>query len=251
MIAGGSEAAICAMGVGGFGALRALSTRNDDPAHGEPAVRQGSRRLRARRRRRHAGARRARVRPAARRADLRRDGRLRHVGRRVSHDGAVRRRRRRVSRDAGGARVGGHQAGRTSTTSTPTARRRRTTIASRRMAIKRAFGDHAPQAGGVVDQVDDRATCSAPPAGSRPASPRWPCTIRRCRRRSTSTARRGLDLDYVPDTCRARCRFATRCRTRSASAAPTARCCSRSSRSRRDGHGSTEARRRCSDCRRY
>jgi 3-oxoacyl-[acyl-carrier-protein] synthase II len=33
MIAGGSEAAICAMGVGGFGALRALSTRNDDPPH--------------------------------------------------------------------------------------------------------------------------------------------------------------------------------------------------------------------------
>jgi 3-oxoacyl-[acyl-carrier-protein] synthase II len=32
MIAGGSEAAICAMGVGGFGALRALSTRNDEPA---------------------------------------------------------------------------------------------------------------------------------------------------------------------------------------------------------------------------
>jgi 3-oxoacyl-[acyl-carrier-protein] synthase II len=33
MIAGGSEAAICAMGVGGFAALRALSTRNDDPEH--------------------------------------------------------------------------------------------------------------------------------------------------------------------------------------------------------------------------
>lgn len=32
MIAGGSEAAICTMGVGGFGALRALSTRNDEPA---------------------------------------------------------------------------------------------------------------------------------------------------------------------------------------------------------------------------
>ena len=31
MIAGGSEAAICAMSVGGFGQLRALSTRNDDP----------------------------------------------------------------------------------------------------------------------------------------------------------------------------------------------------------------------------
>jgi 3-oxoacyl-[acyl-carrier-protein] synthase II len=31
MIAGGAEAAVCAMGVGGFGALRALSTRNDEP----------------------------------------------------------------------------------------------------------------------------------------------------------------------------------------------------------------------------
>jgi 3-oxoacyl-[acyl-carrier-protein] synthase II len=33
MIAGGSEAAITPMGIGGFAALRALSTRNDDPAH--------------------------------------------------------------------------------------------------------------------------------------------------------------------------------------------------------------------------
>jgi 3-oxoacyl-[acyl-carrier-protein] synthase II len=31
MIAGGSEAAVCAMGLGGFAALRALSTRNDAP----------------------------------------------------------------------------------------------------------------------------------------------------------------------------------------------------------------------------
>src|SRR5256714_8631017 len=31
MIAGGSEAAITPMGVGGFAAMRALSTRNDDP----------------------------------------------------------------------------------------------------------------------------------------------------------------------------------------------------------------------------
>ena len=33
MIAGGAEAAVCPMGVGGFAALRALSTRNDDPSH--------------------------------------------------------------------------------------------------------------------------------------------------------------------------------------------------------------------------
>ena len=32
MIAGGAEAAVCHMGVGGFGALRALSQRNDDPS---------------------------------------------------------------------------------------------------------------------------------------------------------------------------------------------------------------------------
>ena len=32
MITGGAEAAVCHMGVGGFGALRALSTRNDNPA---------------------------------------------------------------------------------------------------------------------------------------------------------------------------------------------------------------------------
>jgi 3-oxoacyl-[acyl-carrier-protein] synthase II len=33
MIAGGSEASITPMGIGGFAAMRALSTRNDDPAH--------------------------------------------------------------------------------------------------------------------------------------------------------------------------------------------------------------------------
>ncbi len=33
MIAGGAEAAITPMGVGGFAAMRALSTRNDDPTH--------------------------------------------------------------------------------------------------------------------------------------------------------------------------------------------------------------------------
>src|SRR3979411_774556 len=33
MICGGTEATITPMGVGGFAAMRALSTRNDDPAH--------------------------------------------------------------------------------------------------------------------------------------------------------------------------------------------------------------------------
>lgn len=33
IVAGGAEAAICACGVGGFNAMKALSTRNDDPTH--------------------------------------------------------------------------------------------------------------------------------------------------------------------------------------------------------------------------
>jgi 3-oxoacyl-[acyl-carrier-protein] synthase II len=32
MVAGGSEATVCPLGIGGFAAMRALSTRNDDPA---------------------------------------------------------------------------------------------------------------------------------------------------------------------------------------------------------------------------
>ena len=95
MIAGGSEAAITPMGVGGFAAMRALSTRNDEPPRASRpfdkdrdgfVMGEGS------------GVdhpRGARVRDAARRADLRRARRLRHVGRRVSHHRAVRGRRRR------------------------------------------------------------------------------------------------------------------------------------------------------------
>ena len=33
MLCGGTEAAVCAVGIAGFGAMRALSRRNDDPAH--------------------------------------------------------------------------------------------------------------------------------------------------------------------------------------------------------------------------
>jgi 3-oxoacyl-[acyl-carrier-protein] synthase II len=33
IVGGGAEAAICAVGVGGFNAMKALSTRNDDPEH--------------------------------------------------------------------------------------------------------------------------------------------------------------------------------------------------------------------------
>ena len=97
MIAGGSEAAITPMGIGGFAAMRALSTRNDEPAARQPALRQGARRLHHRRGLGRPGARGARTRQAPRRADLRRAGRLRHVGRCVPHHGAVGGWRRRRS----------------------------------------------------------------------------------------------------------------------------------------------------------
>ena len=56
MIAGGSEAAITPMGVGGFAAMRALSTRNDSPETASRPWDTRTRRLCDWRRRRHCGA---------------------------------------------------------------------------------------------------------------------------------------------------------------------------------------------------
>ena len=161
MIAGGSEAAITPMGVGGFAAMRALSTRNDEPQHasrpfdqdrdgfimGEGAGRHHPRG--------------ARVRPPPRRADLRRAGRLRHVRRRVPHHRAVRGRRRRHARmetalnDAGVQPAAGrlHQRPRHLD-----ALQRQARDAGDQAAVRRARRN----AGDLVDQVDDR-----PPARRR------------------------------------------------------------------------------------
>ena len=65
MIAGGTEAAITPMGVGGFAAMRALSTRNDDPEKASRPWDSGPRRIRDRRRRRHSGPGRTGIRPHA------------------------------------------------------------------------------------------------------------------------------------------------------------------------------------------
>ena len=46
MLAGGAEAPITQVGIAGFGAMRALSRRNDDPERASPAVRRRPRRLR-------------------------------------------------------------------------------------------------------------------------------------------------------------------------------------------------------------
>ena len=63
VVAGGTEAAIIQLNLAAFAAMRAISTRNDEPAARVPSLRQGSRRVRPRRGRRH---RRARVRGARR-----------------------------------------------------------------------------------------------------------------------------------------------------------------------------------------
>ena len=64
MLAGGTEAPITPIGVGGFHAMRAISTRNDDPQRASRPFDLEPRRLRDRRGRRRARARGARARPA-------------------------------------------------------------------------------------------------------------------------------------------------------------------------------------------
>ena len=106
MIAGSSEAGINEALVGGFAAMRALSTRNDDPAARLAPVRPGPRRLRDRggRRRRHPRGPRARPRP--RRGAARRARRLRRVGGRQPHHAPGARRDRGDPGDPAGAGEG-------------------------------------------------------------------------------------------------------------------------------------------------
>ena len=95
MVAGGSEMAACGLGLGGFGAARALSTRNDE--QGQPSLGPGSRRLRALRRRRFPGAGGTGARQGSWRSHLRRNRRFRHERRRLPHDCSAGRRRRRCT----------------------------------------------------------------------------------------------------------------------------------------------------------
>ena len=164
--------------------------------------------------------------------------------RRVPHDRAARGRRRRRPRDAGGARVGRRRARRqvdyinAHGTSTPHQR-----SDSRRWRSSACFGEHADKlamsstksmtghllgaAGGLEAGITALAVQHqiVPPTINLDT----PDPGLRSRLRAAHGARR--------------CRSTTRCRTRSASAAPTARCCSRDTRSRSESElGSAAAR---------
>ena len=110
---------------------------------GEPPLGPGSRRLRARRRRRRDGARGARARHDARRAHLRGAGRLRHERRCLPHHRAARGRRRRAPGDGERAADARLESAATCSTSMRTPPRRRSATRPRPSAIKRAFGEHA------------------------------------------------------------------------------------------------------------
>ena len=149
MIAGGAEATVSALGIGGFCAARALSTRNDDPDDREPALGRRPRRLRAGRGRRRPRARGIRAREGARRADLLRARRLRNERRRASHHRAAGRRARRGAQHAERDAQRAASTPTTSTTSTPMGRRRRSATspsASRSSARSAAARGRSPSA---------------------------------------------------------------------------------------------------------
>ncbi len=146
MIAGGAEAIIIPLTIAGFCQMKAMSTRNDEPTRASrpfDAERDGfvcgeGGGLVVLESLEHARA--------ARRADLRGGGRLRHDRRRPPHDRARSRGRRRRARHGGGPADAAARARARSATSTRTGRRRPTTTSSRRIAIKRVFGEHAQAA---------------------------------------------------------------------------------------------------------
>src|SRR5215467_14469142 len=167
MIAGGSEAAITPMGIGGFGALRALSTRNDEPQR------------------------------ASRPFDRDRDGFIVGEGAGVlileEHDLAAARGAKIYAELVGyGMSADAYHITAPSEDGDGAYRVMRAAIES---------------AGILPDQVAYiNAHGTSPPAGWRLESRRWPSTIRRCRRRSTRKCPTRSATSTTLPTSAGRCR---------------------------------------------
>ena len=165
MIAGGSEAAITPMGVGGFAALRALSTRNDDPERASRPfdhdrdgfiVGEGSGMLILEELR--AGE--ARAAPGSTpRSSATACRPMRITSRRRRKTATARYRVMGAAMESAGIQPSQVDYINAHGTSTPHGDRVET------IAIKRCFGEHAREARGLVDQVDDRASAGR---GRRP-----------------------------------------------------------------------------------
>ena len=224
MIAGGTEAAITPMGVGGFAAMRALSTRNDEPENasrpwdkdrdgfviGEGAGILILEELEY-----------ARKRGAPILAEIVGYGMSR---RRLPHDPARARTRRRLPRHAQCRPRCRHHAGRSRLRQCP-----RHFDADRRHARSPRHPQffRRTQDCRQFHQVHDRAS----PRRRRRSRSRHhrvsPCATRFCRPPSTWRIQNPIPPVWTSSpTTPAKPRSNTPCRTPSASAAPTARCCS-------------------------
>ncbi len=132
MVTGGTEAACTPMGLSGFANMRALSERHDDPAGASRPFDARPRRLRPLRRGGHARFRGVGARQGPRCPHLRRNARLRRQCRRRAHHAARCRGHRRRQGDERAPCATPSSTRKRSTTSTPTARARRSATRPRR-----------------------------------------------------------------------------------------------------------------------
>ena len=102
-LAGGSEASLMPIGLAGFSAMKALSTRNDEPASRVTPVGSGSRRFRHERGRRRPDCRGIGARESAWRENILRTRGIRLYRRCLPHDGTAPGRRGRSAGDENGA----------------------------------------------------------------------------------------------------------------------------------------------------